>query len=49
MAKSSFLNESALSLGCQVQPRESESNSGYFAGRKATWIMKATPAAGWNE
>jgi hypothetical protein len=23
--------------------------SGYFAGRNATWIMKATPAIGWNE
>jgi hypothetical protein len=20
----------------------------YFAGRKATWIIKATPGAGWN-
>ena len=38
-----------LSLGCRVQPRESESNSSYFAGRNATWSSKATPASGWNE
>ena len=47
--KNSFLNEPALSLGCRVQPRESESNGSYFAGRKATWSSKATPATGWNE
>jgi hypothetical protein len=29
--------------------QESESNSGYFAARNATWTMKATPAIGWNE
>jgi hypothetical protein len=40
---------SALSLGCRVQPRESESNGGYFAARNATLRLKATPAAGWNE
>jgi hypothetical protein len=38
-----------LPLGCRVQPRESESNSSYFAGRNATWSTKATPATGWNE
>jgi hypothetical protein len=34
--KNSNRNEPTLSLGCRVQPRESESNSGYFAGRNAT-------------
>jgi hypothetical protein len=32
-----------------MQPGESKPNSSYFAGRNATWIMKATPGAGWNE
>ncbi len=35
----------ALSPGCRMRPRESESNSGYLAGRKATWIWTATPGA----
>jgi hypothetical protein len=29
--------------------QEEQINSGYFAGRNATWIMSATPGAGWNE
>jgi hypothetical protein len=33
----------ALPLGCRMQPGESEVNSGYLAGRKATWIWMATP------
>jgi len=35
----------ALSPGRQMRPGESESNSGYLAGRKATWIWTATPGA----
>jgi len=38
----------SLFWGCRMQPRESESDSGYFAGRYATCMMKATPGA-WNE
>jgi hypothetical protein len=37
--------ERPLSPGCRMQPRDSESNRGYLAGRKATWIWIATPGA----
>jgi hypothetical protein len=36
-------DEGGTVLGCRTHPRESESNSGYFACRNATWTMKATP------
>lgn len=35
----------ALSPGCRMRPGESESDSGYLAGRKATWIWAAIPGA----
>ena len=30
----------------ECNPGESKPNGSYFAGRNATWIMKATPATG---